>query len=116
MGFEATMAIIPYFQLDAVLIVNDQSNYSTVFLCKQPQKLICMHSVTDCFHSNHPSLRILSTRRNLSAATKHGDLTDKTPSACKSNILSLSPSPSHPKHLSFTLERGDRIGKGSPDP
>ncbi|GBN41779.1 hypothetical protein AVEN_61654-1 [Araneus ventricosus] len=55
-------------------------------------------------------------RRNLSAATKHGDLTDKTPSSCKNNILSLSPSLSHPKLLSFTLERGVRIGTGSPDP
>ncbi|GBO00675.1 hypothetical protein AVEN_141936-1 [Araneus ventricosus] len=52
-------------------------------------------------------------RRNLSAATKHGDLTDKTPSACKNNILSRSPSPSHPKRLSFILERGVRIGTGS---
>ncbi|GBN37937.1 hypothetical protein AVEN_109757-1 [Araneus ventricosus] len=42
----------------------------------------------------------------LSAATKHG--------VCKSNILFLSPS--HPKHLSFTLERGVRIGTGSPAP
>ncbi|GBM41118.1 hypothetical protein AVEN_135724-1 [Araneus ventricosus] len=48
-------------------------------------------------------------RRNLSAATKHVDLTDKTPSTCKSNILYLlllpailtyfSPSSSHPKSL-----------------
>ncbi|GBN06103.1 hypothetical protein AVEN_99790-1 [Araneus ventricosus] len=37
-----------------------------------------MHSGTDCFHSNQPSLSILSSRRNVSA-TKHGDLTDKTP-------------------------------------
>ncbi|GBO03521.1 hypothetical protein AVEN_197804-1 [Araneus ventricosus] len=55
-------------------------------------------------------------RRNLSAATKVGDLTDKTPSACKSNILSVSPSSPHPKHMSFTLERGVRIGTGSPYP
>ncbi|GBM75755.1 hypothetical protein AVEN_151519-1 [Araneus ventricosus] len=58
-----------------------------------------MHSVTNCFHSNQPSLSILSPRRNLSAATKHGDLTDKMPSACKSNILSLS------FPISFSLPR-----------
>ncbi|GBN68155.1 hypothetical protein AVEN_236093-1 [Araneus ventricosus] len=75
-----------------------------------------MHSVADCFHSNQPSLSILFPRRNLSAATKHGDLTDRTPSACKRNILSLSPSPSHPKHLSLTLERGVRIRTGTPSP
>ncbi|GBN14007.1 hypothetical protein AVEN_228257-1 [Araneus ventricosus] len=75
-----------------------------------------MHSITDCFHSNQSSFNILSPRTNLSAGTKHGDLTNKIPSACKSNIFSLSPSPSHPKHLSFILERGVRIGTGSPDP
>ncbi|GBN28471.1 hypothetical protein AVEN_34928-1 [Araneus ventricosus] len=75
-----------------------------------------MHSVTDCFHSNQSSFSILSPRKNLSDGTKHGDLTNKMPSACKSNILSLSPSPSHPKHLSFILEREVRIRTGSPDP
>ncbi|GBN87060.1 hypothetical protein AVEN_76293-1 [Araneus ventricosus] len=38
-----------------------------------------MDSVTDCFHSNQPSLSSLSSRRNLSA-TKLGDLRDKIPS------------------------------------
>ncbi|GBN73831.1 hypothetical protein AVEN_180986-1 [Araneus ventricosus] len=60
-------------------------------------------------------------RRNLSAATKHGDLTDKTPSAYKNNILSLSSSPSNKKDLSFNLERevserGLQIRTRSPRP
>ncbi|GBL95833.1 hypothetical protein AVEN_227090-1 [Araneus ventricosus] len=71
-----------------------------------------MHSVTDCFHSNQPSLSILSSRRNLSAA-KHGDLTDNTPSF--PTRTTFFPYHFHPKHLSFTLERGVRgIGTGSP--
>ncbi|GBM67550.1 hypothetical protein AVEN_124112-1 [Araneus ventricosus] len=76
-----------------------------------------MHSVIDCFHSNQPNLSILffSSRRNLSA-TKHGRShrqDDLLP--CQSNILSLSPPPSHQKHLSFNLERGVRIRTGSPN-
>ncbi|GBN49123.1 hypothetical protein AVEN_74573-1 [Araneus ventricosus] len=39
----------------------------------------------------------------------------RRPSACKSNIIYLSPSPSHPMHLAFTQEREVRIGTRSPD-
>ncbi|GBN89921.1 hypothetical protein AVEN_255321-1 [Araneus ventricosus] len=52
-----------------------------------------MHSVTDCFHSNQPSLSILSSRRNLSAS-KHGDFRDKTPSfPARTTFFILSPPP-----------------------
>ncbi|GBO40031.1 hypothetical protein AVEN_257924-1, partial [Araneus ventricosus] len=42
---------------------------------------------------------------SASAATKPGDLTDKTPSACKSNILSISISPSPAVHSEMRSPR-----------
>ncbi|GBN30275.1 hypothetical protein AVEN_137087-1 [Araneus ventricosus] len=42
--------------------------------------------------------------------------TRRLPSLQEQHFLSLSPPPSHPKHLSFILERGVRIRTGSPNP
>ncbi|GBO08809.1 hypothetical protein AVEN_48769-1 [Araneus ventricosus] len=83
-----------------------------------------MHSVIDCCHSNQPNLSILfcSSRRYLSATKRGRSYRQDAVLPCKSNLLSLSPPPSHQKHLSFTLERGVgsvqgvRIRPGSPNP